>query len=204
MALTPAEMQRAVAVICLKLRDIAISTVHIVNPSKGEAYPMLNLLTERDATKPRLVLFPGWEHRARRRRITWKRQDTLMKRIHDAGVEAEVIEPEELDADDGKPFEVSLAVPATGMDAIIHDLDAYFGDVTRITVTTLERHNAPDLRVVKLYAPNSERTPRVVFYPGWTGAEEVEANRVDDAKRDGLRIEARRGKEVPIELFIRS
>ncbi|MCA9567576.1 MAG: hypothetical protein KC656_07025, partial [Myxococcales bacterium] len=46
-ALTPSEMQKAVAVICLKLRDIAFSTVHVVNPSKGEAYPMLNLLGDR-------------------------------------------------------------------------------------------------------------------------------------------------------------
>lgn len=202
-AVTPVEMQQAVAVFCLKLRDIAISTVHVVNPSKGDAYPMLNLLSDRSDERPRLVLFPGWEDKGRRRRISWKRQDTLMKRISQAGVEAEVIEPDDIEGDDGKPFEVSLAAPASEMDSLIHDLDDYLGDIARLTVTTLERHNGVDIRVVKLYAPNSESTPRIVFYPGWTGSKEVESALVDDDKRMGFRLEARRAREVPIELFIR-
>lgn len=203
LALTPAEMQRAVAVICLKLRDIATSTVHVVNPSKGEAYPMLNLFRDRNDTKPRLVVFPAWEDARRRRRVDWKRQDTLIRRIHDAGVEAEAIDFSEVESDDGKPFEASLAATAVEMDNLIHDLDAYFGDITRITVTTLERHRAPDLKVIRIYAPNSETTPRIVLYPGWTGASERDDQAVDDAKRQGLRIEARRTREVPIELYLK-
>lgn len=196
-------MQKAVAVICLKLRDIAFSTVHVVNPSKGEAYPMLNLLGDRQDEHPRLVVFPAWEDKRQKRRITWKRQDTLMRRIHDAGVQAEPIDFSEVEADDGKPFEASVACPASQMDTFIHDLNDYFGDITRITVTTLERHRAHDLKIVRVYAPNSETTPRLVFFPGWTGEDEHDEHFIDENQRTGLRLEAKRAREVPIELYIR-
>lgn len=201
--LTPAEMQRAVPVICLKLGDIAFATVHVVNPSKGEAYPMLNLLSDRRDDRPRLVLFPAWEDKRRRRRIDWRRQDTLMRRIHDAGVEAEALDFSDEEGDDGKPFEASLACTAVEMDNHIQDLNAYLGDIARITVTQLERHRAPDLKVVKIYAPNSETTPRLVLYPGWTGAAESEDQAIDEEKRVGLRLEARRAREMPIELYLK-
>lgn len=203
-ALTPAEMQQAVLPIGRKLRDIVHLAMHEVNPSKGDAYPMLNLVADGQAAKPRLVLFPAWEDNRLRRRITWKRQDTLMRRIHDAGVQAEALDFADVEGDDGRPLEYSIACTAADMGNIIHDLNATLGDITRLTVSTLPRREGPDLHVVKLYAPNAEEVPRVVFYPGWTSSDENPAHRVDAEVRVGMRMEARRVRERPVELFVNS
>ncbi len=201
-ALTPAEMQQAVALICQKLLDIACTSVHVVTPSRGDAYPMLNLLSHRGASKPRLVLFPGWEDARRRRRITWKRQDTLMRRIRAARVEAEPMEVAENDGNEGGPFVCSLACTAAEMDALIHDIDAYVGDLARITVTKFP-WEGENLRVVRIYAPNGEPTPRLVFFPGWFGDEETPAGWIGDRRRMRMYKQLHRADEQPVELYLR-
>lgn len=202
LALTPDEMQTAVARICLKLRDLVFPTVHVVNPSKGKSYPMLNLHTHKGSPTPRLVIFPAWEDPKYQRRLNWKRQATLMKRIRDAGVEGETLDLGDKESDDTlEPAEFSLGVTAADMDSAIHDLNDYFGDVVRITVATISQTSKPDIKVVRLYAPNGEQAPRLVLYPGWTGTDEEEVNRVTDEMRQKMRFRADRTAEVPIEIY---
>jgi hypothetical protein len=201
-ALTPDEMQKAVVQICLHLHDLCFPTIHVVNPSKGDSYPMLNLHTQRNAVRPRLVIFPGWETKQRTRRVGWQRQATLMKRIADAGVEGEMLDLTEKERETDGPYEVSCACVASDMDGLIVDLNDYLGDVMRITVGTLREEDAPDLKVVRLYAPNSEKKPRLIFYPGWTGTEETEDTRITAADHKDLRKRADRTAEVPIEIYL--
>ncbi|MEZ4319823.1 MAG: hypothetical protein R3F61_20090 [Myxococcota bacterium] len=201
-ALTPEEMQAAVVQICLHLHDLVFPTVHVVNPSKGQSYPMLNLHRQRGDGRPRLVIFPAWEDQERSRRVGWKRQATLMKRIADAGVEGETLDLNEKERESDGPFEVSLACTATEMQSMILDLNAYFGDLVRLTVGTITQAEGPDLRVVRMYAPNAEKKPRIIFYPGWTGVTESDDGFVDDTKRLDLRHRADRTAEVPIEIYL--
>ncbi|MCB9676766.1 MAG: hypothetical protein H6737_16740 [Alphaproteobacteria bacterium] len=201
-ALTPDEMQAAVVQICLHLHDLMFPTVHVVNPSKGKSYPMLNLHTQRGDGRPRLVIFPGWEDQERKRRVEWKRQSTLMKRIADAGVEGETLDLNEKERETEGPFETSLACTAAQMDQMILDLNAYLGDIMRITVGTIKQTAKADIKVVRLYAPNSEKKPRLIFYPGWTGESESEEARVDDEMRAKMRHKADRTAEVPVEIYV--
>jgi hypothetical protein len=202
LALTPEEMQPAVIRLCVKLRDLIFPTVHVVNPSRGRSYPMLNLHTHRGSETPRLVIFPGWEDDKRERRLDWKRQATLMKRIRDAGVEGETLDLGDKEADDREPAEFSLACTAAQMDGAIHDLNDYFGDVVRITISTVKQQSKSDLKVIRLYAPNAEAAPRLVFYPGWTGDTEEPAARISDEIRPKVRARADRTAEVPIEIYL--
>lgn len=203
-AVTPDEMQIAVAQICLRLHDLVFPTVHVVNPSRGKSYPMLNLHLQKGDGRPRMVLFPGWEDDTRKRRVNWKRQSTLMKRIADAGVEGETLELNDKERDSDQPFEASLACPATAMDSRILDLNDYLGDVLRITVGSVRQDRGPDMKVVRLYAPNAEKVPRLIFYPGWTRGDEDASDWVDAAMRADLRHKADRTSEVPIEIYAAS
>jgi len=203
-ALTPDEMQDAVVQICLHLHDIVFPTVHVVNPSRGKSYPMLNLHTQRDDGRPRLVIFPGWEDQQKKRRVGWKRQATLMKRIADAGVEGEMLDLNEKERETDGPYQVSLACCAMRMDELILDLNDYFGDVVRITVGTIPQKEKADIKVVRLYAPNSETKPRLIFFPGWTGDAEIQMNLVTDEIRKKIKYKADRVAEVPIEIYLAS
>lgn len=181
LAHTPAQMREVVTRICQKLRDVAQPTVHVVNPSKGQSYPILNLHGP-DGGAPRLVVFPAWEDNAQsaKRRVTWGRATTLIQRIHDSGVRGETLESfGAFDASTiAEPYAMCIAATADAMDAAVFDLQSALGDVARITVASVPQPNAPDLQIVRIYA-TKELMPRLVFAPAWRGTEERPDQRVD-------------------------
>lgn len=202
LALDPDQMQKTVPWICLKLRDIAFPTVHVVNPSRGKSYPMLNLHVDKGARLPRVVFTPAWEDPERRRPIGWKRQSTLMKRIHDAGVEGESIDVLDID-DNGKPLVLTLAITAPEMSSALHDLNDFLGDIVRITVGTVRSDNGgPDVLAIRLYAPNAENTPRILLLPAWVGVDDDPRGWVDEDRKNDLLRRADRTAEVPIEIYL--
>ena len=203
LALDPDEMQRTVPWICLKLRDVAFPTVHVVNPSRGKSYPMLNLHANKGDKLPRVVFTPAWEDLERKRRVEWKRQSTLMKRIHDAGVEGEHIDAVDSDEDDGKPLLLSLAVTATEMRNVVLDLNDFLGDMIRITVGRIRGDGkGPEVMVIRVYALNAETHPRLMLFPGWTTADESPEGWFTDEQRKVLARQADRTAEIPIEIYL--
>lgn len=201
LALDPDQMQKTVPWICLKLRDVTFPTVHVVNPSRGKSYPMLNLHVDKEARLPRVVFTPAWEDPDHKRPIGWKRQATLMKRIHDAGVEGESIETFDVE-DDGKPLVLTLAITAPEMSSALHDLNDFLGDIVRITVGNIKNAGGPDIMAIRLYAPNAENTPRIIMLPGWTGVDDTPAGWVDDERKMKLARDADRTAEIPIEIYL--
>lgn len=208
LACTPSEMPDRVLQVVLRLRDLTFPTVHVVNPSRGASYPILNLYAHADDPRPRVVLFPGWEddRASVRRRLDYGRQLTLLRRIHDAGVPGEQLEQWHGDALEGLvevPFEVPMAVTAPRMVGVAHELFDAMGDLLRITVATVPRPAGPDLHVVRLYAPNEAR-PRLILFPGWWSALESPRDRVDPAAVAAwLQGEATR-REIPVEALRRA
>lgn len=180
---TPSEMPDRVLQIVLRLRDLLFPTVHVVNPSRGASYPLLNLHARADDDHPRVVLFPGWEddRASVRRRLDYGRQFTLLQRIQEAGVRGEQLEQwrgEPLDGGSDEPVLLPVAVTALQMTGVIHDLQAYLGDLLRVRVLPLPRASGADLQVVRLYAPTDEALPRLMLYPAWASAAETPRGRV--------------------------
>lgn len=209
-AYTPEHIQPIVASLCVKLRDLLRPTVHVVNPSKGKRYPLLNL--HLDAGSPRIVVFPGWEDNVEspKSRVTYARQVKLLARIHDAGVPGETIDAyvgERVTASrfdpDTSPLLLNLAASASEMVPRIHDLAAYLGDVVRMTVSVLEQRSGPPIHVVRVYAPTDEPRPRVVMFPGWSGPGELASVRVGHEEQASFlaTMAKHRVTEVPIEVF---
>lgn len=183
LACTPSEMPDRVLQIVLRLRDLTSPTVHVVNPSRGASYPILNLYADADDARPRVVLFPGWEddRASVRRRLDYGRQLTLLQRIHDAGVPGEQLEHWHGEALDGladRPLLLPMAVTAPRMLGVAHELFDALGDVLRITIAALPRPDGPDLQAVRVYAPGEAR-PRLVLLPGWSTSAEAPRDRVD-------------------------
>jgi hypothetical protein len=209
-AATPDEMPEVIRGVCHKLRDLLYPSIHVVNPSRGESYPILNLYDSDAATRARVVLFPGWESkvRSRRRRIRYGRQAMLLGRIADAGVGGEAVSVDSApDPDSDAPLELSLACTADQIPERLRDLYTYLGDRVRLTVTTLASRQAekgwPHLRVVRLYSPFNDTQPRVVFLPLWAGVVERPTHMID-AQQNALilREAARRDvEEVEVEDF---
>lgn len=184
------------------MADLFSFSVHVVEPSRGQAYPLLNLLTD-DQERPRVVLFPGWEDARRRRRVDYKRQALLLQRIHSNGVTPEPVEELAIGADHDDPLILRLACTAARMPQAICDLDDYLGDTLRITVQTLDPRSPIPLRVVRLYAPTSESAPRLIAIPGWRAAAERRQDAfVDDDSYELLeRCEVEAVREIPVEAF---
>lgn len=207
-ATTPANMPEVITAVYLRLRDLLFPSVHVINPSKGQSYPILNLHVDEEDERPRVVIFPGWEDNREsvKRRLGFGRQMTLLKRIHDAGVRGERLEDWRGSApsmDEDEPLNLSVAVPAPRMVDIVHDLYDYLGDQLRMTVTTVEQEQGLDLHVLKLYAPTQEKKPRIVLLPGWTTATERASDRVTEEVQLEIlgHIAAHRIKEVPVEAW---
>lgn len=183
LACTPSEMPELVLQAVLCLRDLLFPTIHVVNPSRGASYPLLNLHADPRDERPRLVLFPGWEddRASVRRRVDYGRQATLLQRIHASGVRGERLEEwhaEPIDAVADAPLCLPLAVTAHRMAGVVYELLDYLGDKLRLTVVTLPRAPRLDVHVVRLYAP-AEHRPRVTLVPGWSAAAEIPRARVD-------------------------
>lgn len=209
LAVTPAEMTDLVSKIYVQLSDLLHFSVHVINPRRGDSYPLLNLYEDESATTPRMVCFPGWESNAAtaKRRIGYARQTTLIQRIHDAGVEGEDLE--QYRGTGGhrttQPLHLFLGYPAGEVGHLLSELDAKLGDLLRITVTTLNEPAASGgpLMALRLYATVDEERPRVVLWPGWRGGAEAAATRLSESDRDMLwtRILNGEGKEVPLEML---
>lgn len=183
LACTPSDMPELVLQVVLRVHDLVVPTVHVVNPSRGISYPLLNLHAAAEDVRPRLVLFPGWEddRASLRRRLDYGRQISLLRRIHDSGVRGEQLEQwrgEPLVGPSEEPALVPVATTAAQMPAVIHDLQTYLGDLVRIGVVELPRASGPGIPLARLYAPADESAPRLVFHPAWAGAVESPRSRL--------------------------
>lgn len=188
-----------------RLMDMFFFSVHVVEPSRGQPYPLLNLLRERDR-RPSVVFFPGWEDRRRRRRVDFGRQSTLLQRIHDNQVSPDrvedVMQMSETVFED--PLLLNFAVTSPQMPHVISDLDYYLGDRMRITVQTLDAKSPMPLRIVRIYAPTDEHEPRLIAFPNWRSAatrkqDEITRNDWDELLERG---EVEAAPELPIEVAL--
>ena len=174
-ACIPSQMPELLVAICVKLHDLLHPTVHQINPSRGQSYPILNLYALPEEAVPRLVIFPGWEDNrgGARRRLGYSRQVMLLDRIHQAAVRGEDIEeqPDTPISQDNEPFLMGVASTAAQFDDLVYDLYVSVGDVLHLTVASLRQEGAPDLRVIRAYAP-SDHSLRLVLFPSWAGETE--------------------------------
>jgi len=206
-ACIPSQMPELLVGLCVKLRDLVHPTVHQINPSRGQSYPILNLYASVDADVPRLVIFPGWEDNrgSAKRRLGYARQVTLMDRIHHAGMRGEDIEdqPDASSPQDNEPFRMGVAMTAAEFDVFVYDLFAYMGDLLHLTVATLPSRGVADLRVVRAYAP-SDRTLRLVLFPSWAGDAETKAARIGASEQLALlqELERRKISEISVREFL--
>lgn len=208
LAHTPAQMPEVITQLVLKIRDLLFPSVHVINPSRGQSYPILNLHVDEDDDRPRVVLFPGWEDNrgSARRRLHYGRQVTLLQRIHDAGVRGERMEDwrgEPLPGVQDEPLQLCLAVTADGMLDAARDLNEYLGDQLRVTLTQVPQEHGPDLVITRLYAPNREKNPRLVLFPAWRGVVENPSDRLerDDLAEILAWAEGANLRELPVEVL---
>jgi hypothetical protein len=191
--------------ICSRVADLFHPALHVINPSRGESYPILSLYGSEGEEVPRLVFFPGWEDNAasKKRRLGFARQTTLLSRIHDAGVRGE--EVEEKAGEPATPGRLSLATTAQGMDGIVHDLTTFLSDRVRVTVMTVpsrrSRKGWPDLKVVYLYSPFDDENPRLVLFPAWSGMAERASERIETLHQDMLLREMERRGSKPEDVL---
>ncbi len=203
-AATPSGFRAMVPDIVARLTDNYPFSVHVVEPSRGQPYPLLNVLAERDGG-PRVVIFPGWEDEKRRRRIDFKRQAALLERIHKHEVPPESVEDmlnHGTVLDD--PLMVNFAVTAPQMPHVIGDLDHYVGDRMRITVQTLDANRPIPLRIVRIYAPTGEDAPRIIAFPNWRSAAARKQDEISESDWDELleRAEVEDVAELPAEVAL--
>lgn len=200
----PQAFRAMVPELVMRLMDVYSFSVHVVEPSKGEPYPLLNVLPEA-GTAPAVVLFPGWEDARRKRRVDFKRQATLLDRIRKNGVAPERVEDvvslHGTVLDD--PLILNFAVTAAQMPVLIGEVEQFLGDRLRMTVQTIDPRRPIPLRILRLYAPTSETSPRVIAFPGWRAAvENPEDELGEDACYELLeRAEVEAVPEVPVEVF---
>jgi hypothetical protein len=200
---SPSEMAEAVVAVCIQLGDLLYPSIYVINPSKGQSYPVLFLYGDRDDPTPRLTLFPGWEdnRRSPNRRLDYARQTTLLQRIHDAGLPGESLESYRgNDADRLPPgvLVLPLAASVPEVDGMIVDLYERLGDILRITVTHVPQlKGRPPLPVVRCYAPNGESHPRILWVPGW--ATTGERDPLDMSRMDRLVARLAGLPEIPAE-----
>lgn len=202
-AADPEEFRALLPELVMRLVDNYHFSVHVVEPSKGQPYPLLNVMPDRDST-PCVVFFPGWEDAKRRRRVDFKRQSTLLERIHKNEVPPDKIE-DMVDVagtvlDD--PLMVNFAATAPQMPQVINDLDHYLGNQMRITVQTLDARSPIPLRIVRIYAPTSEDTPRIIGFPNWRSAVARKQDELRPSDWDELleRAEVEQTPELPVEI----
>jgi hypothetical protein len=167
----PAEMAELVTTLCVRVRDLLHSMIYVINPSKGQSYPVLFLSVAADA--PRVALFPAWEDDKRTRRVDYARQTSLLQRIGEAGVPGESLETYAAAAAalapgrGAGPLLIPVAAAVTEVTPLFRDLHDRLGSHLRMTVTRIPMaRGRPDLPVVRCYATGEFR-PRLVWFPGW-------------------------------------
>jgi hypothetical protein len=201
-AAAPDTMTRQITEVYLQLRDLVHCKVIEINPRKGrgDSYPLLQLFSMPDDPKPRLVLFPAWEDNARRRRLDYGRQHTLLQRIHDAGVTGEDLEVFRGVVDrqrSAEPVVVRLAVARDAMTGLVNDLLEYLADLAKVMVVKVP-HPRGEVLAVRIYGVGPEDdVARLLLVPAWGEAEgdDLPADSVLEHLDDGLR-------EVPAEAFL--
>ena len=173
---TPEDFQAIVPELVMRMHDVFKFSVHVVEPSRGQPYPLLNILRKKN-DPPSLVFFPAGEDAKRKRRVNFKRQSELLSRIHKSSVPPERVE--DVVAIDGTihddPLVLRLACTAAQMPQAIEDLHTYVGDKMRVAVQTLNGNDPIPLRIVRLYA--MDISARIIAFPGWRAA----AERAQDA-----------------------
>ena len=209
-AATAADMSDLILGICGKLGDILHPTIHVITPSRGSPYPILNLYVDDGDPKPRMVLFPGWEanKRSAKRRMDYARQMTLLQRIVEAGVHGETLAEWRQGADvpvANGPVQVSIALSAPLMEGFLTDLDDVLGDHLRMTVQTLTDGPLP-MHVVNVYSLTSESQPRLILFPGWSSATERLGHEIGAAEQAAIldALATAKVKAVPLELYVSS
>lgn len=201
----PSEMSEVVAAVCVQLGDLLVPSIYVINPSKGQSYPVLFLSADRTDPSPRIVLFPGWEdnRRSDKRRLDFARQTTLLRRIHDGGLPGESLESYRGAATDRLPpgvLVLPLAASLPEVDGMIADLYHRLGDHLRITVTQVPQiKGRPNLPVVRCYALAEETRPRIVWVPGWAAPGERDA--LDMSRMDRLLTRLVGLPEIPAEVI---
>jgi hypothetical protein len=185
---TPSQMREIITALCIKLQDVLRPSIHVINPSKGKAYPILNLHHGNDE-RPRVVVFPGWEDddEAPKRRITWGRQMTLLQRIADAGVRGETLQQYGASSRSGdytEPYVLAIARPAGDFREVLLDLQTYLGDLLELTVADVQDSGGP-VPVVGVFA-GVEAAPRVWCVPSWRGSREAPGERFKPHECQGI------------------
>ena len=206
LAVTPEHMPELLTKVCIQLRDLVHASILVIHPRKGrgDSYPVLYLWAVEGDPKPRMVLFPGWEDNAGRRRVDFKRQFTLMERVAEAGVRGEDLEGYRgvVSSDRAKePVLVRLAVPSSDMMGIVNDLLEYLADLMRVMVVRVPRPGGKELLVVRIYGVGPTDTqPRLVLVPAWEGNDETRPLPAFEVEA----MTARLGQlsEVPAEAFM--
>lgn len=202
-AVAPEAMTPAIIAVYLQLRDLVHCSVIEINPRKGrgDSYPLLQLFSMPDDTKPRLVLFPAWEDNRRSRRLGYARQFTLLQRIHDAGVAGEDLEAFRGVDDQQRsvePVVVQLSVAFDGMTGLINELLEYLADLAKVVVLRVARPEG-ELLAVRIYGVGPEDLPRLVLLPAWKRGEGDEL-RADEVAEVLAQLGDER--EVPAEAFL--
>jgi hypothetical protein len=169
---TPSEMGGIVRSLAVKLRDVVHVAIHVVRPSRGAPYPVLSLYADEDDAVPRVLLFPAWEidRRDPKRRLGYERQVTLMKRMHEGGVQGEAI-PHTEAPDGGGTVVVALAASPSDVREIARDLADRLGDLLHFSIA--ERN---DVAAIRAAGPGADRKPRVILTPAWRAAGEQDAD----------------------------
>ncbi len=180
LGVTPSHMRDAITALCIKLQDVLRPSIHVINPSKGKSYPILNL-TRPGEDRPRIVIFPGWEDddESPKRRVGWGRQMTLLGRIAEARVRGETLQQYGASARSGDhtdPFVMTVARTSSEMSDVWTDIQDYLGDILTLRISEGRDATGP-VPILSIYAAD-ESLPRVHVVPTWRGAFETGAARL--------------------------
>lgn len=175
LGVTPSHMRDAITALCIKLQDVLRPSIHVINPSKGKSYPILNL-TRPGEDRPRIVIFPGWEDddESPKRRVGWGRQMTLLGRIAEARVRGETLQQYGASARSGDhtdPFVMTVARTSSEMLDVYVDIQDYLGDMLTLRLAEGRDHGGM-VPILSIYAQD-ESLPRVQVVPLWRGAFET-------------------------------
>lgn len=196
---TPTEMNELVIALCVRARELVHASIFVINPSKGQSYPVLFLRAAESA--PAIAMFPAWEDDRRTRRSTYGRQVSLLQRISAAGVSGESLDsyapsrPERTASGRGAaPLLVPLDAPMTAVTPLFRDLHERLGANLRMTMTAIPvGKDRGELPVWRCYAADEPR-PRLAFFPGWI---EPGDKQIVDQRRMELLLQRADSKALP-------
>ncbi|MEQ1567039.1 MAG: hypothetical protein ABMA64_15480, partial [Myxococcota bacterium] len=205
---TPSEMGELVVSLAARMRDLWDASVFVINPSKGQSYPVMFLGVTGKARRP-IALFPAWEDDGRKRRVTYGRQMSLLARIASAGVSGESLDsfaPHHAGIGRiGPPLLVPLASSIQEAAGLYRDLFDHLGAAARMTITAIPvASGRPEIPVARCYAREETVRPRMVWFPGWAATGDRD---LIDVRRMELLLqksEQRDLAEIPAEVAFSS